>query len=67
MTDILTLCLTHPTNDVKAFLVGQGRTWMATYPVTGDVVTVSTYGHPNANLIGGMNKACAKAAVHASL
>jgi hypothetical protein len=64
MTDILTLCLASEAGDVKTFLEGRGQTWVATYPLAGDVVSVSTYDPPNVTLMGAMNKAGAKALVH---
>lgn len=65
MADILTICAADQEATVKAFLTGQGHTYVATYaPFNDDVVSISQYVPPNVNLVGGINQQGPKVMVH---
>jgi len=51
MADILTACLASEEATVKALLIGQGQTYVATYrPFNEAVMTVSLYNPPNIDI-----------------
>ena len=65
MADILTVCLATEEADLKAFLIGQGQTHVATYSPFGEnVMTFSEWLVPNVKLIGGINRPGNKVLVH---
>jgi hypothetical protein len=65
MSEILTACLQTEEATVRAFLTGQGQTYIGTYgPFNDSVMSFSSWQQPNIQLIGGFNSPGPKVLIH---